>query len=56
MLLQQHKVANGHFDYLAYLFVKFRKSFIKELQQNSEEISGFHIKKSYKKFHIKKSI
>ena len=29
--LQQHEEAKGHFDYLAYLYMKFRKSVIKTI-------------------------
>ena len=31
ILLQQHEESKGHFDYLAYLYMKFRKSVIKAL-------------------------
>ena len=41
MLLQQHKVTDGHFDYLLYLYKEFRKSSIKRITEKQfEAIKG----------------
>lgn len=56
MLLQQHKVTDGHFDYLVYLYKKFRKISIKKIiAKRFEAIKGYKVCTS-RKYSCKKTI